>query len=84
MPRVSPASAPEPDLSPRTGGAGGDRPAVDRLWAVVPAGGAGTRLWPLSRAGHPKFLLDLTGTGRTLVQGTVDRLAPWSAPARSS
>ncbi|MCW2762610.1 MAG: mannose-phosphate guanylyltransferase [Marmoricola sp.] len=51
-------------------------PARDRLWAVVPAGGAGTRLWPLSRAGIPKFLLDLTGTGRTLIQATVDRLAP--------
>ena len=49
---------------------------LDRLWAVVPAGGAGTRLWPLSRARTPKFLLDLTGTGRTLIQGTVDRLAP--------
>ena len=44
--------------------------------AIVPAGGAGTRLWPLSRAGHPKFLLDLTGSGRTLIQQTVDRLAP--------
>jgi len=44
--------------------------------AVVPAGGAGTRLWPLSRAGHPKFLLDLTGSGRTLLQATVDRLLP--------
>ena len=44
--------------------------------AVVPAGGAGTRLWPLSRAGHPKFLLDLTGTGRTLLQQTWDRLVP--------
>ncbi len=53
-----------------------DRPPLDRLWAVVPAGGAGTRLWPLSRAGNPKFLLDLTGSGRTLVQETVDRLAP--------
>lgn len=44
--------------------------------AVVPAGGAGTRLWPLSRQGRPKFLHDLTGTGRTLLQGTVDRLVP--------
>lgn len=44
--------------------------------AVVPAGGAGTRLWPLSRAGRPKFLLDLTGSGRTLLQATVDRLVP--------
>src|SRR6188768_4487690 len=50
--------------------------AVERLWAVVPAGGAGTRLWPLSRAASPKFLHDLTGTGRTLLQATVDRLLP--------
>ena len=49
---------------------------VDRLWAVVPAGGAGTRLWPLSRAGAPKFLHDLSGSGRSLIQDTVDRLAP--------
>lgn len=51
---------------------------VEDFWAVVPAGGAGTRLWPLSRAGRPKFLLDLTGSGRTLLQATVDRLAPLS------
>ena len=50
--------------------------APARLWAVVPAGGAGTRLWPLSRAARPKFLLDLTGSGRTLIQATVDRLTP--------
>lgn len=48
--------------------------------AIVPAGGAGTRLWPLSRAGAPKFLHDLTGTGRTLLQATVDRLAPLAGP----
>src|SRR3954447_24372811 len=47
-----------------------------QLWAVVPAGGAGTRLWPLSRAGSPKFLHDLTGSGRSLLQATHDRLAP--------
>ncbi|WP_448071375.1 mannose-1-phosphate guanylyltransferase [Georgenia yuyongxinii] len=44
------------------------------LHAIVPAGGAGTRLWPLSRRAAPKFLLDLTGTGRTLLQQTFDRL----------
>lgn len=44
--------------------------------AIVPAGGAGTRLWPLSRQGRPKFLLDLTGSGRTLLQQTWDRLEP--------
>lgn len=48
----------------------------DKLWAVVPAGGAGTRLWPLSRAGAPKFLHDLAGGGRTLLQATYDRLEP--------
>ncbi|WP_024285263.1 mannose-1-phosphate guanylyltransferase [Cellulomonas sp. KRMCY2] len=48
--------------------------------AVVPAGGAGTRLWPLSRAGAPKFLHDLTGSGRTLLQETLDRLLPLTGP----
>lgn len=46
------------------------------FWAVIPAGGAGTRLWPLSREAAPKFLLDLTGAGRSLLQATLDRLAP--------
>jgi mannose-1-phosphate guanylyltransferase len=50
--------------------------ALERFWAVIPAGGAGTRLWPLSRAASPKFLHDLTGTGRSLLQGTWDRLEP--------
>ena len=50
--------------------------AIDAFWAVVPAGGAGTRLWPLSRSSSPKFLHDLTGEGRTLLEQTHDRLAP--------
>jgi mannose-1-phosphate guanylyltransferase len=33
-------------------------------------------LWPLSRADRPKFLLDLLGEGRTLLQATIDRLEP--------
>ncbi len=49
--------------------------------AVVPAGGAGTRLWPLSRSARPKFLHDLTGGGRTLVQATWDRLVPLAGEA---
>jgi mannose-1-phosphate guanylyltransferase len=51
-------------------------PGIDNFWAVIPAGGAGTRLWPLSRSSAPKFLRDLTGSGRSLLQGTYDRLAP--------
>src|SRR6478735_982438 len=50
--------------------------AIDHFWAVIPAGGAGTRLWPLSRSSSPKFLHDLSGHGRTLLQETRDRLAP--------
>lgn len=50
--------------------------SIDNFWAVIPAGGAGTRLWPLSRSSSPKFLHDLTGSGRSLLQGTYDRLAP--------
>ena len=49
---------------------------IDNFWAVVPAGGAGTRLWPVSRATAPKFLRDLRGSGRTLIQETHDRLVP--------
>ncbi len=49
---------------------------IDHFWAVIPAGGAGTRLWPLSRAASPKFLHDLSGSGRSLLQDTHARLAP--------
>lgn len=51
---------------------------IKGFWTVIPAGGSGTRLWPLSRSGSPKFLHDLTGSGWSLLQGTVDRLAPLS------
>lgn len=54
--------------------------AAGALYAVIPAGGSGTRLWPLSRAGHPKFLHALTGTAATLLQATVARLSPLSPP----
>ncbi|TDC35188.1 sugar phosphate nucleotidyltransferase [Micromonospora sp. KC213] len=52
------------------------------LYAVIPAGGSGTRLWPLSRAGHPKFLHPLTGTSASLLQATVNRLGPLATPER--
>lgn len=53
------------------------------LYAVIPAGGSGTRLWPLSRAGNPKFLHPLTGTASSLLQATVDRVAPLAPPDRT-
>lgn len=53
------------------------------LFAVIPAGGSGTRLWPLSRAGNPKFLHPLTGTAASLLQATVQRLSPLTTPERT-
>lgn len=52
----------------------GAQAGLDRFYAVIPAGGVGTRLWPLSRAAAPKFLHDLTGSGNTLIQATYERL----------
>ncbi len=44
------------------------------LYAVIMAGGSGTRLWPLSRKSRPKQSLQLIGD-RTMFQHAVDRLA---------
>jgi len=52
---------------------------LENFFAVIPAGGVGSRLWPLSRASAPKFLHDLTGSGQTLLQDTWDRLQPIAA-----
>ncbi len=40
------------------------------------AGGVGSRFWPYSRADKPKQFLDFFGTGRSLLQMTVDRFRP--------
>src|SRR5258706_12382122 len=53
------------------------------LYSVIPAGGSGTRVWPLSRAGHPKFLHALTGPALSMLQATVERLAPLSEADRT-
>jgi mannose-1-phosphate guanylyltransferase/mannose-6-phosphate isomerase len=42
---------------------------------VIMAGGSGTRLWPLSRAGYPKQFLALAGAGSSLFQQAVQRAA---------
>jgi mannose-1-phosphate guanylyltransferase/mannose-6-phosphate isomerase len=49
------------------------------MYAVIMAGGGGTRLWPLSRMARPKPFLPLLGD-RTLLQATVARLAPLIEP----
>lgn len=55
--------------------------AFERAYAVVMAGGSGTRFWPLSRRRHPKQLLELFGREPLLGQ-TVARLRPVIPPRR--
>ena len=44
-------------------------------WAVIMAGGRGTRFWPRSRGCMPKQCLPL-GEARSLIQQTLDRISP--------
>lgn len=53
----------------------------DNYYAVIMAGGGGTRLWPLSRLDRPKQMLSLGGD-RSLFQVAVDRLAGTFPPER--
>jgi len=45
------------------------------IYAVIMAGGVGSRLWPLSREKSPKQLLHILGEG-TMIQNTIARLQP--------
>ena len=45
-------------------------------FCVIMAGGIGSRFWPYSRNNKPKQFLDFFGTGRSLLQMTVDRFRP--------
>ena len=49
------------------------------MYAVIMAGGRGTRFWPRSREKKPKHLLDIIGE-KTIIQETVDRIKPLIAP----
>ncbi|MFO7634643.1 MAG: mannose-1-phosphate guanylyltransferase [Caldilinea sp.] len=44
------------------------------MYAVILAGGVGTRLWPRSRESRPKQFSDITGSGLTMIQDTAQRL----------
>jgi len=52
---------------------------MEHFYAVIMAGGGGTRLWPLSRKSKPKQMLNLLGD-RSLFQMAVDRLDPLIPP----
>ena len=51
------------------------------MYAVIMAGGKGTRFWPLSREKRPKHLLNMTGE-KSIIQYTVDRISPLVAQDR--
>jgi mannose-1-phosphate guanylyltransferase len=54
---------------------------MEHTYAVIMAGGGGTRLWPVSRKNKPKQLLPLLGD-ETLFQSTVARLSNLFPPER--
>ena len=43
---------------------------------VIMAGGIGSRFWPMSTPEYPKQFVDVLGTGKTMIQMTVERFAP--------
>lgn len=58
------------------------RSVLAHAYAMILAGGSGTRFWPLSRRRRPKQLLELFGRGTLLAQ-TVDRIRPLIPPERT-
>jgi len=51
-------------------------------YAVLMAGGVGSRFWPVSKATYPKQFHDMLGTGKSLLQSTFQRLEN-SVPAEN-
>ncbi|MFO8086769.1 MAG: mannose-1-phosphate guanylyltransferase [Bacteroidales bacterium] len=49
-------------------------------YAIIMAGGVGSRFWPWSRSNRPKQFLDILDTGKTLIEQTFDRLKTICAP----
>lgn len=47
---------------------------MNHHYAIIMAGGVGTRFWPMSTTQKPKQFLDILGTGETLLQQTYRRL----------
>jgi mannose-1-phosphate guanylyltransferase len=49
-------------------------PNTSKAYAVIMAGGSGTRFWPLSRSARPKQLLALGPDDRSLLRATAERV----------
>ena len=52
----------------------------EHQYAVIMAGGIGSRFWPISRQSMPKQFLDILNTGQTLIQSTFQRLCDFIPP----
>jgi len=52
----------------------------EHQYAVIMAGGIGSRFWPMSRQNYPKQFLDILNTGQTLIQSTFQRLSDFIPP----
>lgn len=48
----------------------------EKIFAVVLAGGQGTRFWPVSRMKRPKQFLSISDDGESLIQATARRIRP--------
>ncbi|TQM49449.1 mannose-1-phosphate guanylyltransferase [Arcticibacter tournemirensis] len=46
---------------------------MNNYYAVIMAGGVGSRFWPVSRTSYPKQFIDIAGTGTSLIQATYQR-----------
>ena len=56
---------------------------TDKAYAVIMAGGSGTRFWPLSRGTRPKQLLALGPDDRSLLRATAERVWALLPPERT-
>jgi len=56
---------------------------IDNAYAIIMAGGSGTRFWPLSRADRPKQFLSLGPDARSLLRATAERVWALIPPERT-
>ena len=56
---------------------------LDKAYAVIMAGGSGTRFWPLSRSSRPKQFLSLGPDDRSLLRATAERVWELLPPCRT-
>ena len=74
MPPSPEAPAPSPSSAAAPEALSAEAPRSADAFALIMAGGIGSRFWPMSRVSRPKQFLDMLGTGSTLIQDTYRRM----------